>query len=116
MFSQFSRHLARLTGRPLTFFIALAVVIVWGATGPLFGYSDAWQLVINTGTTVVTFLMVFVIQNTQDRETQTLHLKIDELIRASSKARNEFIHMHDSSNGERAQHRGDLDDLSRIVK
>jgi low affinity Fe/Cu permease len=79
---------ARLTGRPATFLLAVAVVIVWAVTGPLFGFSDTWQLVINTGTTVVTFLMVFLIQATQNRDTMALQLKLDELILATKDARN----------------------------
>ena len=79
---------ARISGRPMTFLLAVAVVIVWGITGPLFGFSDTWQLVINTGTTIVTFLMVFLIQATQNRDTMALQLKLDELIIATKNARN----------------------------
>ena len=77
--------------------LALAVVLLWAASGPLFGWSDTWQLVINTGTTIVTFLMVFVIQNTQTRDTQAIQLKLDELIRVSEKARNSLINLEDMS-------------------
>jgi low affinity Fe/Cu permease len=76
---------------PSSFFIAVAVVVVWAATGPMFGFSDTWQLVINTGTTIVTFLMVFLIQNTQNRDAKAMQLKLDELIRALSHARNELV-------------------------
>ena len=81
---------ARVTGRPATFLLAVAVVVVWAVTGPLFGFSDTWQLVINTGTTIVTFLMVFLIQATQNRDTMALQLKLDELIVATKNARNQI--------------------------
>jgi low affinity Fe/Cu permease len=84
---------ARQCGRAPTFALAGAAVLVWAATGPLFGYSDTWQLVINTGTTIVTFLMVFLIQNTQNRDMSALHLKLDELIRVSESARNTLLDM-----------------------
>lgn len=80
-FAKFSNRVAPLTGRPITFIIALIIIIIWAATGPIFDYNDLWQLVINTGTTVVTFLMVFVIQNTQESDHDFLHAKLDELIR-----------------------------------
>jgi low affinity Fe/Cu permease len=82
-FTRFAKATSRLTGRPAAFFIALAIVIVWGMTGPLFRFSDTWQLVINTGTTIVTFLMVFLIQATQNRDTEALQVKLDELLRAT---------------------------------
>lgn len=80
-FAKFSSRVAPLAGRPITFIIALIIIIIWAATGPIFDYNDSWQLVINTGTTVVTFLMVFVIQNTQESDHDFLHAKLDELIR-----------------------------------
>ena len=78
-------------GHPLTFVVAVAIIIVWAATGPLFNYSDTWQLVINTGTTIVTFLMVFLIQNSQNRDAAAMQAKLDELLRAVDKARERFI-------------------------
>jgi low affinity Fe/Cu permease len=78
-------------GHPLTFAIAVATILVWAATGPLFHYSDTWQLVINTGTTIVTFLMVFLIQNSQNRDAAAMQAKLDELLRAVDKAREQFI-------------------------
>ena len=80
-FTRFAKWTARVTGRPATFGVAVAVIVVWAATGPLFGFSDTWQLVINTGTTIVTFLMVFLIQNTQNRDSEAIQVKLDELIR-----------------------------------
>lgn len=78
-------------GHPLTFSIAIAIVLIWAVTGPVFGYSDTWQLVINTGTTIVTFLMVFLIQNSQNRDAAAMQAKLDELLRAVDKAREQFI-------------------------
>jgi low affinity Fe/Cu permease len=89
-FTKFSNTIARTAGRPVTFAMCCALVLVWALSGPIFGFSDTWQLVINTGTTVVTFLMVFVIQNTQNRDGAALQTKLDELIRASA-AQNAFI-------------------------
>jgi low affinity Fe/Cu permease len=102
--SQFFSHAAQWTsrecGRPLTFGLAFGIIVVWGVSGPLFHYSDTWQLVINTGTTVVTFLMVFLIQNTQNRDASAVQLKLDELIRASSGARNRLLMLEDLTEAE----------------
>src|SRR5437763_1256555 len=82
-FPKFARESARWTGRPMAFFLAVLVILLWAVTGPVFHYSDTWQLVINTGTTIITFLMVFLIQNTQNRDSEAMHLKLDELLRAT---------------------------------
>ncbi len=89
-FSDFATHFAHVSGRPLTFALALALILLWAATGPWFSYSETWQLIINTGTTIVTFLMVFLIQNTQNRDGAAIQAKLDELIRASA-AQNTYI-------------------------
>lgn len=91
IFTSFAARIASFAGQPITFVIALCIILVWGLTGPLFGYSDTWQLVINTGTTIVTFLMVFLIQNAQNRDAAAMQAKLDELIRAVTAARNDFI-------------------------
>ena len=102
--SQFFSHAAQWTsrqcGRPLTFGLAFAIVLVWAITGPIFNYSDTWQLVINTGTTIVTFLMVFLIQNTQNRDSAAVQLKLDELIRVSEAARNKLLTLEDLTEAE----------------
>jgi len=97
LFARFARWVERQVGRSSTFVLAIVVVLLWAALGPLFGWSDTWQLVINTGTTIVTFLMVFVIQNTQSRDTQAMQLKLDELIRVNQIARNSLINLEEMS-------------------
>jgi len=94
---------AHAMGKPIAFLMAVALVIVWAATGPLFGFSDTWQLVINTSTTIVTFLMVFLIQNTQNRDTMALQLKLSELILAMSKAENRIANAEDMTEEELEQ-------------
>ena len=99
-FERISAKVALAAGQPLAFMIAVATIVVWGITGPLFGWSDTWQLVINTGTTIVTFLMVFLIQNAQNRDASAIQAKLDELIRAGGRSRNEFIGIEHLSEGE----------------
>ncbi|HEX3596940.1 MAG TPA: low affinity iron permease family protein [Polyangiaceae bacterium] len=99
-FQRFSQTTSKLVGTPMAFCVALGLVLLWGLTGPIFRYSDTWQLVINTSTTIITFLMVFVIQHTQNRDTEALRLKLDELIRAADAARNDFIEIDDLGDDE----------------
>ena len=95
LFSNFAKRTARASGHPAAFVLAVLVIVAWGITGPVFGFSDTWQLVINTGTTIVTFLMVFLIQNTQNRDSEAVHIKLDELIRAMQGAHNALLNLED---------------------
>lgn len=105
-YSGFAKTIARASGRPKTFVLAAAVIVIWLVTGPLFGFSDTWQLVINTGTTIVTFLMVFLIQNTQNRDSEALQIKLDELIRATQGAHNALLDLEEME-------QDDLDEFRR---
>ena len=105
-FHCFARATARAAGTPLAFGCALLIIVLWAVTGPIFHFSDTWQLVINTGTTIITFLMVFLIQSTQNRDSEAMHLKLDELLRACGGAHNAVLDIEEMSEEE-------LDDLKR---
>ncbi|WP_414901404.1 low affinity iron permease family protein [Sphingomonas flavalba] len=109
LFERLATMVAAWAGRPGAFVMALSVVVAWGASGPLFGYSDTWQLVINTGTTIVTFLMVFLIQNAQNRDASAIQAKLDELIRAVEGARNAFIGIEHLGEAELEEIRRDIE-------
>ena len=111
VFTQLATDVSRLTGRPLAFVVCCALVVLWAISGPLFGFSDTWQLVINTSTTIVTFLMVFLIQNTQNRDNSALHAKLDELIRVS-KAHNSFIGIENLPDKDLEEILSELDEAS----
>lgn len=100
IFRRFAHRSSEAVGSPWAFILAVVVILAWAVTGPMFGFSDTWQLIINTGTTIVTFLMVFLIQNTQNRDAKALHLKLDELIRAVSEARTRLVDVEDLSDAE----------------
>ncbi len=99
-FSRFASRTAQFVGHPYMFMLAVAVLVLWAVSGPFFHFSDTWQLIINTGTTIVTFLVVFLIQNTQNRDAKALHLKLDELIRSHVPARNDMIDIEKLSDEE----------------
>lgn len=106
LFARLSRAIARGAGQPATFFTAVGIIILWAVAGPAFGYSDTWQLIINTGTTIVTFLMVFLIQNTQNRDSEAMQIKLDELIRAIDHAENALLNLEELEEKELDRIRG----------
>jgi low affinity Fe/Cu permease len=108
-FTWFSGQISFAAGQPLAFILAFATILVWAVTGPMFAYSDTWQLVINTGTTIVTFLMVFLIQNSTNRDAAAMQAKLDELIRAVARARGEFIGIEHLSEKQLEEIRGALE-------
>jgi low affinity Fe/Cu permease len=115
-FTRLAKAAARFTGRPLCFSLALLTVAAWAITGPLFGFSNTWQLVINTGTTIVTFLMVFLIQNTQNRDTEAMHLKLDELIRATRGAHNRMMDLEERGEEELDKLREQYEDIAKRAR
>ena len=102
-FDRMAKWTARQAGRPVTFALAVGMIVLWAASGPILSWSDTWMLLVNTGTTVITFLMVFVIQASQNRDTEALQLKLDELIRVTEPARNQMVELEDLSEDERAE-------------
>lgn len=115
-FDHFARLASRLAGRPLAFNIALIVILSWVITGPLFGFSDTWQLIINTATTIVTFLMVFLIQHTQNRDTEALQVKLDELIRSIDGANNSLLDLEELEERELGMLRQQYTELARLAR
>ena len=111
-YASIAKKVSQWCGRPSTFLLTLAVIAVWIITGPLFGFSDTWQLVINTGTTIVTFLMVFLIQNTQNRDTAAIQLKLDELIRATKGAHNALLDLEELDEASLAEFRRKYETLA----
>jgi low affinity Fe/Cu permease len=115
-FSNFARRIATMAGRPVVFALAVIAVLVWAATGPLFHFSDTWQLVINTSTTIITFLMVFVIQNTQNRDTAAIQIKLDELIRATQGAHNAMLDLEQLEEEQLEQYLKRYEELATLAR
>lgn len=115
-FTRTAKWASRAAGRPITFMIALGIILVWAITGPIFEFSDTWQLVINTGTTIVTFLMVFLIQNTQNRDTEAMQIKMDELIRAVENAHNALLDLEELDDDELDLIREDYLELAKTAR
>jgi low affinity Fe/Cu permease len=116
LFTRLAQGMARASGHPAAFLVAVVLVVAWALSGPLFGYSDTWQLVINTSTTVITFLMVFLIQNTQNRDTQAIQLKLDELIRSHEGAHVALLDLEELSSKELAMFRARYLELARKAR
>lgn len=115
-FTRLAKAAARFTGRPLCFMLAVGLVLVWIVTGPLFAFSNTWQLVINTGTTIITFLMVFLIQNTQNRDTEAMQIKLDELIRATQGANNRLLDLEELQDSELEGFRDSYESLAQQAR
>jgi low affinity Fe/Cu permease len=115
-FSRFAKRTAHAAGLPSVFLVAVLIIVIWAASGPLFGFSDTWQLVINTGTTIITFLMVFLIQNTQNRDSEAMQLKLDELIRAIKGAKNSLLNLEDLDDEELERVRKDYERLAERAR
>jgi low affinity Fe/Cu permease len=115
-FTRLAKAAARFTGRPLCFILATLVVVAWVVTGPVFHYSNTWQLVINTGTTIITFLMVFLIQNTQNRDTEAMQIKLDELIRATQGANNRLLDLEELEDRELEAFRDSYESLAEAAR
>jgi low affinity Fe/Cu permease len=115
-FTRFAKATSRLAGRPITFALSTGVILVWLATGPIFHYSDTWQLAINTGTTIVTFLMVFLIQNTQNRDAEAVQVKLDELLRATAGAHNALLDLEELEEQELDKIRATYTRLARTAR
>jgi low affinity Fe/Cu permease len=115
-FSHIARRIAVLAGRPLTFFAAVTLIVLWAVSGPLFGFSDTWQLVVNTATTIITFLMVFLIQNTQNRDTEAIQLKLDELIRATQGAHNALLRLEEMDDEQVERYRSSYAKLAAAAR
>jgi len=115
-FTRFTKTTAHAVGRPVAFLAAVSLVVAWALTGPVFGYSDTWQLVINTATTVVTFLMVFLIQSTQNRDAEAMQVKLDEIIRAIGNARNEVLDLEELEGEDLDRIRASYEELARKAR
>jgi len=115
-FNKLAQTTAKFTGNPFCFCLAAALVLVWAVTGPLFGFSEGWQLVINTGTTIITFLMVFLIQNTQNRDTEAMQIKLDELIFVTRMANNELLDLEELEESELDRLRQHYEDMAKQAK
>ncbi|MGW9329862.1 low affinity iron permease family protein [Bosea sp. NPDC055594] len=116
LFTRLSQATAHWAGKPQTFFVALAVILVWAASGPFFGFNDTWQLVINTSTTIVTFLMVFIIQNSQNRDTAAMQIKLDELIARIEGAREELLDLEELDEDKIETIRGEFEAIARKAR
>ena len=115
-FTRLAKKASTFTGRPACFALALGIIVAWAVTGPLFGCSDTWQLVINTGTTVITFLMVFLIQSTQNRDTEAMQIKLDELIRVSRRADDALLDLEELEEAELDALRARYEDMARQAR